>query len=333
LVWLGLKLYEKRFKAVPPQAFTANGTITGQIKVVDTTLFKVKQLVVVGGGPLEHLELEVKRVDDQTTMYVGPVKGNIDARTDISAYTTALSSFIFANEQNRNSVPEQEIERNTYEEEPVVARRVTLIDPLGNKYNKLNPLPVDATVSVVVPPLTVDLTAFGPAPDSVLSVGSEDGTTTGVRHVVKVKPDGTTLVEDTLAIAALTSIDAGIPASLGQATMAASMPVALASDQAPIPVVASLADEPVKISGTENGQPNGPEFTFVNNLRNQILAAKDRDQAIAYADFGTKNQRVTQIDYTASSIGSGAGFTARKTLTYTLVGNRYRRDNITWTLV
>ncbi len=147
----------------------------------------------------------------------------------------------------------------------------------------------------------------------------------------------------------LTAIDAGIPATLGSAPMAGSMPVTIATDQGavpvtgpltdaqlranPVPVTATLADEPIKISGTENGQPNGTEFTIVNNLRLQILAAKDRVQSITYADFGTKNQRVTQIDYTAPSIGVGPGFTARKSFTYTLVGVNYRRDLITWSLV
>jgi len=254
---------------------------------------------------------------------------------------------------------------------------------------------------VTIPPLTVQLDAFSATPDSALSVGSEDGTALGLRRVIKVKSDGTLVVEDSAVASALStvnssltsidgklttinsslatintsigagntslasidsklttvnsnlstinsslgaidssigltnvilaSIDAGIPASLGQQVMANSMPVVLASNQSAIPV--SLSDEPVKISGTENGQPGGTEFTFVNNVRSQILAAKDRVQDITYADFGTKNQRVTQIDYTATSIGSGAGFTARKTLSYTLVGNRYRRDSIIWTLI
>lgn len=119
--------------------------------------------------------------------------------------------------------------------------------------------------------------------------------------------------------------------NLGSAVMANSVPVTIATDQTPIPV--TIPAEPLKISGTENGQPSGTEFTFVNSLRNQILAAKDRVQNITYADFGTKNQRVTQIDYSAPSIGSGPGFTARKILNYSLVGVNYRRDSITWTLV
>ena len=89
----------------------------------------------------------------------------------------------------------------------------------------------------------------------------------------------------------------------------------------------------VLVVGTDGPNKGDEKFTFVNNRRLQILAAKDRLMSITYADFGNKNQRVTQIDYTAPSIGIGAGFTARKTISYTLVGTRYRRDTIVWSLV
>jgi len=135
---------------------------------------------------------------------------------------------------------------------------------------------------------------------------------------------------DSITVPGISSIDSKIPTQ-GQKPSAQSIPVVLASDQPNINV--TLTDEPIKMSGTENGQPNGTEFTFVNNIRLQILEAKDRQQAITYADFGTKNQRVTGIDYVATSIGTGVGFTARKNFTYSLVGNRYRRDNISWSII
>lgn len=87
------------------------------------------------------------------------------------------------------------------------------------------------------------------------------------------------------------------------------------------------------IIGTEDGTITGTQRAFVNNVYLQILAAKDRDQDISYADFGTKDQRITQIDYTAPSIGTGSGFTARKTFTYVLDGGRYKRTKITRLLV
>lgn len=89
-------------------------------------------------------------------------------------------------------------------------------------------------------------------------------------------------------------------------------------------------NEPLLISGTDDGTPTGTEYSLVYNLRQQILASHDRDMDITYADFGTKNQRVTQIDYTS---GTFPGFTARKVLSYTLVGTNYRRDSITWSIV
>ncbi len=129
-------MLEKRWIAVPPQAFTANGTTAGQISLVNTAFFKVKQVVLLQSSTVNPpLELEVKRIDDKNTMFVGPIKGNIDTRTDISALTVAGGAFIFANEQKRSSVPEQEIERHTYEEEPVVARRVIGVNRFGETVN------------------------------------------------------------------------------------------------------------------------------------------------------------------------------------------------------
>lgn len=86
----------------------------------------------------------------------------------------------------------------------------------------------------------------------------------------------------------------------------------------------------VAIAGTEDGTASGTVRHFVNNRRQQILAAHDRVQDITYADFGTRDQRVVSIAYTSPTF---PGITALKTLTYSLVGTRYRRDSITWSLV
>lgn len=67
-----------------------------------------------------------------------------------------------------------------------------------------------------------------------------------------------------------------------------------------------------------------------SNLRSQILAAADREQEITWADFGTKTQRVTQIDYTSATY---SGVIARKSFAYTLVGNNYRLDTIIWEII
>jgi hypothetical protein len=91
-----------------------------------------------------------------------------------------------------------------------------------------------------------------------------------------------------------------------------------------------LDDLSVLNVGTIDGTPTGTQFGYVNNLRQQILTTHDRIQTITYADFGTKNQRVTQIDYTSNTF---SGITARKVIAYTLIGNKYRRDSINWVII
>lgn len=96
-------------------------------------------------------------------------------------------------------------------------------------------------------------------------------------------------------------------------------------------VIQAIQDqEPIKISGTENGLVGGTEYLFTNNRKQQILSSKDKEQYISYADFGTKNERITQIDYQSPTF---PGITARKVISYSLVGSRYRRDSIIWSIV
>jgi hypothetical protein len=142
---------EKRLEAIPPQSFTADGTINGLITVADATEYKVKQQVFLSASTLPDLDqIEIRRVINAghgvnaTQLYVGPKGGSIDARTDVSAYTVALGAAITANEQNRPSIPNESINRAVYEEEPTVALRVFPVDEMGNDYNADNPFPVAA---------------------------------------------------------------------------------------------------------------------------------------------------------------------------------------------
>ncbi len=122
--------------------------------------------------------------------------------------------------------------------------------------------------------------------------------------------------------ASLTSIDGKLN-SLGQKTMSGSVPVVLPSDQS------LTIDEPVKISGSIDGS-SGTEYGIVYNRKQQILDSHDRLAAFTYADFGTKNERVTRIDYTSATF---PGNTARVDYSYTLVSGSYRRDSETWTII
>lgn len=128
-------MLEKRFIAVPPQLFTADGTADGTFKVVYSGFFKVKQQIIIKSntqGPTT--DLEIKRITDVNTIEVGP-KGKIDARADLTAFTVAGGATIFANEQHRPLIPQEEVIRAVYEEEPVVAYRVIGVDQNGNTVN------------------------------------------------------------------------------------------------------------------------------------------------------------------------------------------------------
>jgi len=82
--------------------------------------------------------------------------------------------------------------------------------------------------------------------------------------------------------------------------------------------------------GSENGLTTGVKRAFVNNLKQQILTTQDVQEAITWANFGTKQERITQIDYTSATI---SGNTARKIFTYTLVGTQYRLDSTNWSII
>lgn len=161
-------MLEKRLYAVPPQAFTADGTADGVVTIGagGCSLFKVKQKITITATGLPNLNLQIKQIDNNHNIQVGPipygkpgVDTSIDARTDISAYTVALGATIFAAEQKRQAIGPDEIARAIYEEEPTVAQRSVLVDECGNKINEANPLPVAATFDGDVIVGTVRVTA------------------------------------------------------------------------------------------------------------------------------------------------------------------------------
>ncbi len=134
--------------AIAPTLFSADGDADGKVTVPNASTFKVKHRVKISGTALPQLDLEVKRVISDTEMFLGPQTGPISDREDISAYTTAAASFVFAIEQKRASIPFEEYMRAMYCEEPTVAMRASLVDVMGDKITSANPLPVDATLNI-----------------------------------------------------------------------------------------------------------------------------------------------------------------------------------------
>lgn len=136
-------MFEKRLERVAPKPLLVNGGTDGKVTVTDTSGFKVKQQVIIFTLNNITERYEVKRIENSTEMYVGPIGSKIQDRSNLSHFTTILASAIEAPEQPRPNIPEQEVERLTYEEEPTVARRVINVDQYGNKYTSTNRVPVD----------------------------------------------------------------------------------------------------------------------------------------------------------------------------------------------
>lgn len=86
----------------------------------------------------------------------------------------------------------------------------------------------------------------------------------------------------------------------------------------------------ILLVGSQNGTTTGNKYGFVNNERQQILAAHDREDNYTWADFGLRTQRVTRIDYTSSTF---SGITVRKDFTYSFVNNNYQLDTVNWSIV
>jgi hypothetical protein len=86
----------------------------------------------------------------------------------------------------------------------------------------------------------------------------------------------------------------------------------------------------VLLVGSEDGTTAGTKVIFTNNIKQQILAASDVEEAYTWADFGTKNERITQIDYSSATF---SGFIARKTFAYSLNGSQYQLDDVNWSVI
>lgn len=60
-----------------------------------------------------------------------------------------------------------------------------------------------------------------------------------------------------------------------------------------------------------------------------ILSASDKQKQFSWLDFGTKNERISSIQYTSASVGS---YTLLRFFSYTFTNNNYRLDQEQWSL-
>lgn len=325
---MGIYMFEKRLPAVSVRAFTSDGNTLGRISTTQAQDFKVKQQVTLNSNTAGLIRLEVKRVESATVLYVGPISTPINARSDISNYLLADSASIQADEQPRPNIPEQEIERLTYEEEPTVARRTVLVDALGNKYSDANPLPVQVDGDINVGDINVRLSHLDNVPDPgdvADSIRVGDGT-----DILQINADGSINVVDsglsTLVTASNTLLDA-----INTQLTTGVLKVDDDATQVLLNSVLSQLQAGGLSIGTEDGTPTGVQHVFVNNLKSMILASHDRNRDVSYLDIASKkNRRVDKFEYTSATF---PGITLIREFNYDLVGTEYVFINDNWNLI
>lgn len=292
------RITEKRYLPIPPQLFTADGTNTGTITILNTYSFKVGQLVILKSNTQSGLKVKIQKVISETQLIVVNIDEAVTTKNklDISMFLLADTATVELLEDKRPVIDLNEIQRQVYEEEPTVAIRTHSVDWLGRPYDKTNPFQVqlsDGSINIgtVNAELEVQLSHKDDVPnpgDVADSVRIGDGV-----NELAINPDG--------SINANTNIV---------------FPTGLATEAKQDVGNTSLSSIDAKLEA--------------ENIKQKILKAVDRQQDLIYADFGTKNQRITEINYNATSVGVTV---AKKTITYTLVGNKYRRDSIDWSIV
>ncbi len=175
---------EKKWDAVPNQSILANGGTEGQIIVPDSTLFRVKQKVFLKSDAQQSRNLVINGISKTGVLRLGKLGGAITESEDLSDFLTADNAIIWAERQDRSTITPNDYERAVYDEEPVMAKRVTQVDPMGNKYSVTNPMPVrlsdgDINIGTVNGELEVQLSAKDGDPDAgdvhdSVRIGDED---------------------------------------------------------------------------------------------------------------------------------------------------------------
>lgn len=184
---------ERRWRQVSPRSFVEDGKENGEVVLNDTIYLRVKQKVVVRALGEDDLVLEVKRVSSPTRVVLGPDDNNINTRIDLTAYTVAKTASLSAQEQDKKVPGDKDQMKHSYEQEPILARRVIHVDPYGDFYTVSNPMPVQLSngsidIGTVNAELEVQLSHLDDNPnpgDIADSVRVGDG-----ENILEINPDG-----------------------------------------------------------------------------------------------------------------------------------------------
>ena len=127
--------FERDLSAVAPVLLTANGGTEGQIQITSTLGFFVKQQVILQASAIPPLNVGSKKCYFQIpNLLVGPASPNMNHRVDVSVYTTAAGSFMFAVKQPKAVLPMESRLYASYIQEPSNSWRVTPVGQLWKFY-------------------------------------------------------------------------------------------------------------------------------------------------------------------------------------------------------
>jgi len=206
---------QKKWEAISAALFTL-GSRKGEIILapLPANPYRVKMKITLSHPTNPVKNFIINRVV-LNSLFLGEEKAPITDRADLAGqgYNAGGLTAVVA-EQDKSIVDAGEIDQYTYEQDPVNAERAILVDSLGRPYSIENPLPSSATISGDVTIGDIDLEAFTSTPDNVLSVGSDDGTKTGVKRAHKIGSDGKLEVKDTTAKTVLDAIVSALGTTL-----------------------------------------------------------------------------------------------------------------------
>ncbi len=191
--------FERMLAAVPPQAFTANGTAQGLVTIESTAGFYIKQFVSLQSDTLQPAGFQVKNILSNTQLIIGRPDNSLKAPLnplDLSGYLVSDGATISAPEQNNFTIKPDDHYQAVYMPAPVSSDRVIGIDPYGNPWSQNNPMPVefDGTISIG------DVTVVGTAPNHYPLEPNADGSlnTISLAQLVPYKFDEIDLTNSTI---------------------------------------------------------------------------------------------------------------------------------------
>jgi len=173
------------WEKIDPISFSQNGTAVGEVSITSTKKFRVGQVVYVNSNTQPQIVGKIYSFLSDTTLIIVDTENK---RLDLSSYTTADNAEIEVPLQPRSALNHKDFVRASYETDPIIAFRTTLVDQQG-KYlgDSENPLPTTSNES--------GLTKLIDDTGTILYVGtatpgsSEANTTWSIKRVQCIGPD------------------------------------------------------------------------------------------------------------------------------------------------